>query len=155
MPYAFKFVIPQIGVEATYSMDVVNRSYLLNDDTRIRMPRTVGWCSDCRTFQTVERLPELELIQGRLENAESASVDPQLTKLQQNRALKVIKEETLMLRWRKQRQGARRCLTCGNTSVTIAERYSEDHDMFPPGKALFEIDNCSMVVEASMYMHFR
>lgn len=109
-----------------------DRSYLLPDGRRCRMPQRVAWCRDCDKYVAAENVRSLEDIDMMLAafKAGPAALRQHLMKIGETYSVRYASTEELVARarrdfddwmllrdWRRLRRSPARCLDCFSTEI--------------------------------------
>ncbi len=117
----------------------ITLKYRLADDSTLCIDQEAAWCKHCQRFVTAERVPSLEELEQFIHELEAPTQKHYFIFGSKEGIRAGIVQLETQLRWRRNRESAARCLSCGSTDV-MPVRFDENRSFFLHGKRFVEVD---------------
>ena len=140
--------IRELDLEQDFN-DSAIRFYCLEDGYKIVMPSIIAWCEKCKAVVKAEQVPDESLIESRIDQVESGSLDEFLGLDDQIR-VKEIEYHKRVLAWRKSRISPAKCLVCRSIDVTELVEPEGYHPSYPPG--VTHVNYGGRIVELELFL---
>jgi hypothetical protein len=144
--------IKELDIEQDFN-DSVIRFYCLEDGYRIVMPSIIAWCENCKAVVKAEQVPDDSLIEARIDQVESGSLD-EFLRLDDQKRVKEIEYHKRVLAWRKSRISPAKCLVCGSSEFTELVEPEGYPPTYPPGVTHVNFGGRNVKLELFLSGHF-